>query len=77
MCDNKRQSEMRGKCDFLRFIYIPFSLQHHFEVKREEAAQISSSTTTAEADLVFSARRFILLVRENEEIISPFLNLVV
>ena len=74
MCDNKRQSEMRGKCDFLRFIYIPFSLQHHFEVK----AQISSSTTTAEADLVFSARRFILLVREiNEEIISPFLNLVV
>ena len=73
MCDNKRQSEMRGKCDFLRFIYIPFSLQHHFEVK----GQISSSTTTAEADLVFSARRFILLVRENEEIISPFLNLVV
>ena len=73
MCDNKRQSEMRGKCDFLRFIYIPFSLQHHFEVK----AQISSSTTTAAADLVFSARRFILLVRENEEIISPFLNLVV
>ena len=73
MCDNKRQSEMRGKCDFLRFIYIPFSLQHHFEVK----AQISSSTTTAEVDLVFSARRFILLVRENEEIISPFLNLVV
>ena len=74
MCDNKRQSEMRGKCDFLRFIYIPFSLQHHFEVK----AQISSSTTTAaEADLVFSARRFILLERENEEIISPFLNLVV
>ena len=43
VCDNKRQSEMRGKCDFLRFIYIPFSLQNHFEVKREEKEEGSST----------------------------------